>query len=107
MGEPAAAAPAPPTEDKVKVQVIANPGTSQLAKKVVMGKRNWTVAQLSSWLKKQLQLQPRDALFVYCSKGFAPTPSQYLGDLFDCYGTGAGGSDAVLQLNYGVQPNAG
>eukprot|EP00742_Colponemidia_sp_Colp-10_P002758 GILJ01002948.1.p1 GENE.GILJ01002948.1~~GILJ01002948.1.p1 ORF type:complete len:142 (-),score=28.24 GILJ01002948.1:138-563(-) len=38
-----------------------------------------------TFLRKALKTKPADSLFFYCNSSFAPSPDEFVGDLFKCF----------------------
>ena len=64
-----------------------------------MVERNRQVGWISNFLKKQVQADTEDQVFLYINQCFCPSPDQEVGALFDLYESGK-----KLVLHYCLTP---
>lgn len=70
-----------------------------LKQKNYMVERSRHVGWISSFVKKQIQADPDDQVFLYINQCFCPSPDQEVGTLFDLYESGK-----KLVLQYCLTP---
>ncbi|KAH9501316.1 hypothetical protein DERF_012170 [Dermatophagoides farinae] len=72
--------------NKVPLLLIPTGNTPILKKKNFKVDSNFTIGQLKVLIKKFLNLESNEALFVYVNQIFAPSLEQTVQNLFDCFG---------------------
>lgn len=87
---PSATAPPPttsksPAPSKVKVHFLAVGSAPILKKSKFQVARDQRFASIHSFLRRVLNLQEGDSLFLYLHAAFCPGPEELVGDLDDCF----------------------
>ncbi|KAI6654752.1 Ubiquitin-like protein ATG12 [Oopsacas minuta] len=95
------AEPAPKAVVSNKVTVMLKPTANApiLKQKNYIVERSRHVGWISNFLKKQIQAEPDDQVFLYINQCFCPSPDQEVGALFDLYESGK-----KLVLHYCLTP---
>lgn len=80
-----------------KIEVLfRNTGNAPIMKKSKWNvQASWTVSEVTSFVRKYLNLDPNLSIFIYVNQSFAPSLDQTIQNLFDCYE-----SDRKLVLYY-------
>ena len=76
-----AAAPSP-SNDKVKVHLVAVGSAPILKKTKFQIRADQRFASVIQFVRKMLRV---DTVFLYCHSAFVPSPDQLVGDLRDCF----------------------
>ena len=97
--EAAEPAPKPVATNKVTVMLKPTANAPILKQKNYMVERNRHVGWISNFLKKQVQADMDDQVFLYINQCFCPSPDQEVGALFDLYESGK-----KLVLHYCLTP---
>uniref|UniRef100_A0A023F421 Ubiquitin-like protein ATG12 n=1 Tax=Triatoma infestans TaxID=30076 RepID=A0A023F421_TRIIF len=90
-----------PQEKKEKITVLLK----ATANAPIIKKRKWMVepdrkiGAIIAFVRKYLQLEPSESLFLYVNQTFAPASDQIVKNLYDCFGT-----DGTLILHYCKTP---
>ncbi|XP_055913212.1 autophagy protein 12-like [Eupeodes corollae] len=59
----------------------------------IIKKRKWmvdpnkTVSSIMQFFHKHLKMDPQEQLFLYVNQTFAPSPDQFIKNLYECHGT--------------------
>jgi ubiquitin-like protein ATG12 len=70
---------------KLKVHFVAVGSAPMMKKTKFQIGADQTVASVHTFLRKMLQLNSHDALFLYCSSAFCPGPEEMVQDLHACF----------------------
>ena len=97
--EAAEPAPKPAVSNKVTVMLKPTANAPILKQKNYMVERSRHVGWISSFVKKQIQADPEEQVFLYINQCFCPSPDQEVGTLFDIYDSGK-----KLVLHYCLTP---
>lgn len=87
------------TPEKVACEFRAVGDAPRLKRGKFKAPRTATFLDVTNLLRKQLDVEPSSALFVYCNQAFRPSPSDIMGELHDTYCSSSG----VLTINYANQ----
>ena len=93
--------PAKPAKAKLNFQAVGSAPVLRRNKFRIEADKPFAV--VDSFLRGQLQLGPRDALFLYVNQGFCPGLDEGIATLVASFGTGQGKKRELI-VNYSLQP---
>ncbi|VDP44622.1 unnamed protein product [Soboliphyme baturini] len=85
--------------DSTKINIVLKP----VGDAPIMKQRRWLVlrsrplAWVNAFIRKYLNLDQKDSLFLYVNQSFCPSPDYTIDNLYSCFG-----SDGKLIINYSI-----
>ncbi|XP_073974198.1 autophagy-related 12 isoform X2 [Rhodnius prolixus] len=86
-------------KEKITVLLKATANAPIIKKRKWMVEPDRKIGAIAAFVRKYLQLEPSESLFLYVNQTFAPSPDQIVKNLYDCFGT-----DGTLILHYCKTP---
>ncbi|BES98339.1 Ubiquitin-like autophagy protein Apg12 [Nesidiocoris tenuis] len=83
------------TSEKITLLLKATANAPIMKKKKWVVEPDRTVASVNNFVRKLLQLDENESLFLYVNQSFAPSPDQTIRNLYSCFET-----DGKLILQY-------